>query len=132
MTAEYDEVEDPVCAHARKKGWLCWKFTSPNLRGVPDRIFVAPWGMTCFIEFKKPGERVEKGSPQERRLNDLVSRGANVFVISEAEPGCGLIDLLSTQEGYMNFAMQLAAEAEEMRREAGPRIITSPVPTKVQ
>lgn len=56
-------IERDVTAEARALGWLVWKFTSPGLRGVPDRFF-AKSGKVVFMEIKAPGEAP---TPQQRK-----------------------------------------------------------------
>lgn len=45
--------------------------------GVPDRLFLRD-GRYVWIEFKRPGE--EPRAQQERRIRDMRSHGAEVFV----------------------------------------------------
>lgn len=48
----------------QKVGALCFKFTSPGTRGVPDRIVVSKKGV-FFVELKRPkGGRL---SPHQKR-----------------------------------------------------------------
>jgi hypothetical protein len=41
-----------------KRGYLVYKFTSPEKRGVPDRLVISPDGQVFFIEFKRPDGRL--------------------------------------------------------------------------
>ena len=50
-------IEKKVAEWAKSRGILCYKFVSPQQRGVPDRMFVLPYGTVCFIEFKQPGKK---------------------------------------------------------------------------
>tara|TARA_R110000782_G_scaffold65543_3_gene133408 strand:+ start:7653 stop:7931 length:279 start_codon:yes stop_codon:yes gene_type:complete len=64
--------------HLKKRmiaaGGICWKFTSPSVVGVPDRICVFPSGEVVFVELKAPGKTP---SPMQlRRIDELRSRGA--------------------------------------------------------
>ena len=52
------EIEKKSRLYAESLGIVVRKFTSPSRTGVPDRIFVGPKGV-YFIEFKKPGEKLE-------------------------------------------------------------------------
>ena len=49
-------IERAVCVWAKADGWLVFKFSSPSLRGVPDRMFIKD-GLTVFIEFKAPHKK---------------------------------------------------------------------------
>ena len=64
-------------------GGLCWKFTSPGTRGVPDRIVVMPGGKVFFVELKRSGGSLSK--LQEHRLGELEARGASAYVVEGAE-----------------------------------------------
>ena len=50
------ELEKKVVAHCRMRGLLCYKFSSPARRGVPDRLIVGR-GQTMFLELKAPGKK---------------------------------------------------------------------------
>ena len=60
-------------------GGLCWKFTSPGLRGVPDRVCVFPGGLTAYVEMKAPGGK--PSASQLKRHKELRDRGSIVYVI---------------------------------------------------
>lgn len=51
------EIEARVVRHAKRRGCLCYKWSSPSQRGVPDRIIIAPSGRVLFLELKRPGEQ---------------------------------------------------------------------------
>lgn len=60
-------------------GGLSYKFTSPNRKGVPDRIWLFNrefWGM---VEMKAPGGRLEPW--QQREHERLRGKGIRVDVI---------------------------------------------------
>ena len=44
-------LEKRCVAFAKEQGWLSYKFTSPQIAGVPDRLFVKA-GQVLFVEFK--------------------------------------------------------------------------------
>lgn len=52
-------VERHLVNRCTALGLLCWKFTSPSHRGVPDRIVIGHdaqgSAVTLFIELKRPG-----------------------------------------------------------------------------
>lgn len=69
------EIEKWMKREIERGGGLFWKFTSPGLRGVPDRICVTPRGRVIFVELK-----AEHGviSPlQMRRAAELQMRGVD-------------------------------------------------------
>lgn len=49
------EVEQYLvwCVETKLKG-KSWKFASPSMRGVADRIICLPDGQTWFVEMKRP------------------------------------------------------------------------------
>jgi hypothetical protein len=87
-------IEKRVCEYAVKLGCYVAKFTSPNRRSVPDRLFITPTGKVFWIEFKRGGEKPTLAQAVEheklRRVNALV------FVISDIGTGKQLIlDILN-------------------------------------
>ena len=45
-------VEKHLVKECDARRWLCWKFSSPGLRGVPDRIVITTTGRIYFVELK--------------------------------------------------------------------------------
>ncbi len=76
MTPLEKVVEKEIKALAIRLGWLCWKFVSPGLRGVPDRIFIRD-GRVVFIEVKRPGET--PNDQQTLRHMELRVAGCEVY-----------------------------------------------------
>ena len=53
------QIERRFDRWVREQGALCFKFTSPSHRGVPDRLVI--YGGRCaFLEFKAPGLKPTK------------------------------------------------------------------------
>lgn len=86
------DIEDAVCRYARSKGFLALKFTSPNRRSVPDRIFLGHYQIIFFIEFKAPGKKVTE--KQAREIERLEGLGFRVGVIDDEARGKALIDFM--------------------------------------
>lgn len=63
--------------------FLCWKFTSPSLNGVPDRIVLMPNAKIAFVELKAPGKKPTK--LQAHCHSILRKLGFPVFVIDGKE-----------------------------------------------
>ena len=84
------QIEKTVCDYAKSKGLYCYKFTSPNHRAVPDRIFIVRMGHIFFIEFKRTGEKPTP--PQDREHYRLSSYGARVYWTDNIEQGIAIID----------------------------------------
>lgn len=64
-------------------GGECFKFTSPGLKGVPDRICIFPGGKVVFTELKRPGEKPNR--MQRAVQKRLKSLKANVDVVDSME-----------------------------------------------
>lgn len=88
------EIEKKVCDYAKERGFLVYKFTSPNRAAVPDRMFVHPGGHVFMIEFKRMGQKPTV--PQEREHTRLRENGISVYVIDDVDNGYRVIsDLFS-------------------------------------
>lgn len=77
-------IEKKVGDYATSKGWLVYKFSSPNTRAVPDKIFMRD-GVVFFIEFKAPGKLPTK--LQYANHKRIKAHGVSVFVIDNIERG---------------------------------------------
>ena len=64
-----NEIEAKLVAAVKAVGGVCWKFTSPGIAGVPDRIVLMPFGRIGFVEVKTPGEKPR--SLQRLRIKTL-------------------------------------------------------------
>lgn len=86
------DIESRVVSYAKSKKILCYKFTSPNKRSVPDRILFLPDGRVVLIEFKRlnckptPAQYVE--------IDKLRAQKVLVFVVDSVEAGKKVIDEL--------------------------------------
>ena len=89
------DIENKVCRYAREKGWVAYKFTSPNRRNVPDRLFINPYGYVAFIEFKAPGKKPTAG--QLREIERLMGRNIDVFVVDNVEDGKRIVQQFQYQ-----------------------------------
>lgn len=58
---------------------LCWKWVSPGVAGVPDRVVAWPGGRVIFVELKAPGQKPRM--QQQRRIEQLRARGAEVAIL---------------------------------------------------
>lgn len=85
-------IEKKVSDYAKAKGWLAYKFVSPNQKGVPDKIFIGG-GEMFFIEFKALGKKPTK--LQESVFVKLRKEGFEVYIIDSVESGKALIDELN-------------------------------------
>lgn len=82
-------LEQKVVKYAKAQGCLCYKFTSPANRGVPDRIIIGPTGKVLFLELKAPGK---KPTPlQVYSMSQITRNGANAYWTDCYIEACALI-----------------------------------------
>lgn len=80
------DIEKKVCDYAKSLGILCYKFTSPARRSVPDRLFIMPAGKgVFFIEFKRNG--CVPTDAQAVEIEKIRKQGTMVFVVDNVEEG---------------------------------------------
>ena len=80
------EIEEAVCRWAKATyGFIPYKFTSPNRRSVPDRLFIGHGGHSFFIEFKSASGNLT--SAQGREIKRLTERGQRVYVVNSVKLG---------------------------------------------
>ena len=65
------DIEKRLTRGIKSIGGRCWKFISPGLAGVPDRIILLPGGRIAFAELKAPGE---KERPLQEWVQDQLRR----------------------------------------------------------
>lgn len=75
-------IEDYLKNKAKENNSICWKFTSPGQRGVPDRIVVHK-GITYFVELKS--ETGELSEQQKLKIKILKDHGAPVYVLNSKQ-----------------------------------------------
>lgn len=83
-------LESKIEAYLRRRvkeaGGECWKFTSPGLVGVPDRIVFMPEGKVYFCELKRMATRsVGMRASQRRREKRLYELGVTVYVLDSPD-----------------------------------------------
>lgn len=77
-----NDIEKYLVRQIKSIGALCYKFTSPGTRGVPDRIILYR-GNVFFIELKRPGGKPRKdqlkimGKFKEQILSQCLSLTAS-------------------------------------------------------
>lgn len=84
-------IESAVCNYAKSLGVLVYKFTSPQRRSVPDRIFFPPNRPAFLIEFKRKGEKPTPA--QDVEIAKIRAQGVNVYVVDNVEQGKVIVDL---------------------------------------
>lgn len=76
-------IECRLVKEVEKLGGICWKFVSPGVAGVPDRLVLLPGGQIVFVELKAPGQKARK--LQEYRHKQLRKLGFRVEIIDSIE-----------------------------------------------
>lgn len=87
------DIEKRVCDYAKLHGCLCYKFTSPARRSVPDRLFIPPMGHGMFFaEIKRLG--CKPTPAQEVEIDKIKRQGVPVFVVDSVASGKTMIDAM--------------------------------------
>ena len=87
------DIEATVCRYATARGWYVRKFSSPNHRSVPDRVFIAPSGKVLWIEFKRPGGKLTEA--QTREAEKLRAVKQTCLMIDTVQDGKAMVDWFS-------------------------------------
>lgn len=77
------EIEKTLRIKVKARGGICFKFVSPGINGVPDRMVLLKEGKFAFIELKAPGGKLRP--LQEKRKRQLETLGFLVFKIDNKE-----------------------------------------------
>lgn len=93
------DIERKLKQKVESLGCLCLKFVSPQTSGVPDRIIVAPSGISYFVEckFGKNG-RVSVKQDKIRKLFN--ARQHTIFYISSEADIYNLGNIIETDLKY--------------------------------
>ena len=76
-------LENKLKIHVESLNGKCWKWVSPGLRGVPDRVCFFPNGKIIFVEMKASGKT--SNPMQLKRHKELRNLGFDVRVIDLEE-----------------------------------------------
>lgn len=76
-------VEKTLLMKVRGRGGLAFKFVSPGMAGVPDRVVLLPDGKMAFVELKAPGKKPR--ALQRYRMKQIEDLGFRVVVLDEIE-----------------------------------------------
>ena len=78
-------VEQTLVREVKNRGGVCWKWISPSMTGVPDRICIFPGGRVIFVELKRPGLKGNLSEKQKWVHKILKDLGCTVLVLSSNE-----------------------------------------------
>ena len=90
------QIESKIVKKAKELGFLTYKFSSPSNRGVPDRVFINPFGRIFFMEFKSEKGKLTK--LQEKVIKDISEYGVGVFIINSVEVGLQILIIMKGDE----------------------------------
>ena len=83
MGAKENQVESYLHKRVVAAGGMTYKWVSPNMVGVPDRIVIMPGGRVYFVEVKSMDGKL--APHQIRRLAELDALGVNVRALFGTE-----------------------------------------------
>lgn len=91
-------IEARLVREVKKRGGLCYKFTSPGSPGVPDRIVILPGGVTVYVELKTEIGRLAK--IQKWQIEEMRKRGAKVRVLKGMDQVLAFLEEVDKGEFY--------------------------------
>lgn len=94
MTIRESQIEKYLIERVKAIDGLCWKFVSPGVSGVPDRIILIE-GRTYFVEVKTEGGRFEK--IQYHRCRQIRDCGHTVDIVRSKEQVETLIERIRNE-----------------------------------
>ena len=89
MQSLESNIEKYFKAQCEKRGWLCLKFVSPSMRGVPDRLVIRSCARMAFVELKRPSGRLS--GPQKAMIKRLKDFKVEAHVVWSKEEALELI-----------------------------------------
>ena len=84
------QIEQRLSQRVKQLGGVAFKFVSPGMDGMPDRLILLPGGRAAFAELKAPGLRPRP--LQLRRKRQLEALGFRVYAIDHPDQIGGVLD----------------------------------------
>lgn len=84
------ELELMLVKEVKRRGGRAYKFISPGLNGVPDRLVLMPGGKIGFVEVKAPGKKMRPN--QIKRKGELEGLGFLVYCLDSPQDIGGVVD----------------------------------------
>ena len=84
------ELELMLVKEVKRRGGRAYKFISPGLNGVPDRLVLMPGGKMGFVEVKAPGKKMRPN--QIKRKGELEGLGFLVYCLDSPQDIGGVVD----------------------------------------
>ena len=85
-------IEKKIGEYAESKGCTYDKLVCPNKRNKQDRFLINQYGVTGYLEVKKPGGEIRSG--QVREWRKLRQRGAHTGIVDNVADGKKFVDYL--------------------------------------
>ncbi|WP_350342366.1 VRR-NUC domain-containing protein [Proteinivorax tanatarense] len=89
------DVEAELVKKAKKRGGQAFKFISPAVNGVPDRLVLLPKGKVGFVEVKASNKKMRP--LQIKRKKQLESLGFLVYCLDDPKDIGGVLDEIQAQ-----------------------------------
>ena len=90
------ELELLLVNEGKRRGGRAFKFISPGLNGVPDRLVLMLGGKLGFVEVKAPGKEMRPN--QIKRKRQLESLGFLVYCLDDPRKIGGIIDEIESNK----------------------------------
>jgi len=84
------ELEQKLVREVKSRKGRAYKFISPGINGVPDRLVLMPGGKIGFVEVKAPGRKMRPN--QIKRKGELEELGFLVYCLDNPEDIGGVLD----------------------------------------
>lgn len=94
MGSKESRIERQLANGVKALGGMTFKFISPGMAGVPDRIVILPGGTVHFVELKAQGNIASR--QQLRRIYKMQELGATVMILTGREQVAHYLDNLRT------------------------------------
>ena len=89
------EIEAWMGRALRSMGCLWYKWVSPGVRGVPDRILITPEGQVYFVELKADDGRLSR--MQSLQIERLMAHGQRVYVVRGMAGAEAFVEMLEDE-----------------------------------
>jgi hypothetical protein len=84
------ELEQKLVREVKKRNGRAYKFFSPGINGVPDRLVLMTGGKMGFVEVKAPGKKMRPN--QIKRKGELEGLGFLVYCLDHPDDIGGVVD----------------------------------------
>jgi hypothetical protein len=84
------ELEQRLVREVKKRGGRAYKFISPGINGVPDRLVLMPEAKMGLVEVKAPGRNMRPN--QIKRKGELEELGFLVYCLDNPEDIGGVLN----------------------------------------